>query len=161
MLSSLARRSPPQAGEDGCLLYSVFSLLALCSLLLSPQNREPKARTNHENTKTGKHEKGPTVLYNPLFFRAFVPSCFRDCFRFFFCPLVSQQPSCCLPWPGVARRRLAKTAVYCILSSLFLLPALRTVLLALRSSIKQDADMYASCGLLKNVQIQGARNPEE
>ena len=33
---------------------------------------------HHESTKPGKREKGPVVLYKPLFFRVFVPSCFRD-----------------------------------------------------------------------------------
>jgi hypothetical protein len=41
------------------------------------QNEKQKNSTNHESTKFGKHEKGPGFLYNPFFFRAFVPSCFR------------------------------------------------------------------------------------
>jgi hypothetical protein len=31
------------------------------------------AKTNHESTKIGKHEKGPGFLYNFFFFRDFVP----------------------------------------------------------------------------------------
>ena len=41
------------------------------------QNEKQKNRTDHESTKFGKHEKGPGFLYNPFFFRVFVPSCFR------------------------------------------------------------------------------------
>ena len=55
-------------------------------------SRKEKRQSNHESTKFGKHEKGPGLLYNPFFFRAFVLSpapwnavvltiplgCFRD-----------------------------------------------------------------------------------
>jgi hypothetical protein len=41
---------------------------------------KPNENRYHESTKTGKYEKGPVFLYNPLFFRVFVPSCFRDYF---------------------------------------------------------------------------------
>ena len=39
----------PLAGSDLSLLYAV-------------ESREPKPETNHESTKTGKHEKKPIVL---------------------------------------------------------------------------------------------------
>jgi hypothetical protein len=52
----------------------------------TPNAKTRQDKSNHESTKIGKHEKGPIFLYNPLFFRAFVPrqinggqaSCFRD-----------------------------------------------------------------------------------
>jgi len=37
-----------------------------------------KTKANPESTKFGKHEKGPDFLYHPLFFRAFLLSCFRE-----------------------------------------------------------------------------------
>jgi hypothetical protein len=63
------------------------------------QNENPK--THHESTKFGNHEKKPLRLYNPLFFRAFVPrqinggqvSCFRD--KGFFCILSTYLLSFC------------------------------------------------------------------
>jgi hypothetical protein len=32
-----------------------------------------KQKIQHESTKAGKHEKGTGLLYNPFFFRVFVP----------------------------------------------------------------------------------------
>ena len=51
----------------GCLKLSRFRI---------PKNQIKTI--HHESTKIGKHEKGPGVLYNPIFFRVFV---IRGCLK--------------------------------------------------------------------------------
>jgi len=51
--------------------------------VVSRQNKRRNKKTNHESTKTGKHEKGRWCLSKALFFRGLLPSYFRGDFLFF------------------------------------------------------------------------------